>query len=96
LIANKLTDAYGLLSQRLASKLSQDTFVTDFTESAPYAWTGCTPDLKTYKVSGSDAHFNGTLNEVNNDTKATLSTAYAFYFVKEGGSWKFDGFGKTS
>ncbi|HEV2238780.1 MAG TPA: proline-rich domain-containing protein [Ktedonobacterales bacterium] len=96
LVANKLTDAYALFSSRLQSHLSQDTFVTDFTETAPIAWAGCTPDLKTYKVSGSDAQFNGTLNEVNTDTKATLNTAYAFYFVKEGSNWKFDGFGKPN
>jgi uncharacterized protein DUF3828 len=97
LIANKFSDAYALLSQSVANHLgSLDTFVADFTEPAPYAWAGCTPDLTTYKVSGTAAQFNGTLNELNTDTKSTHNFPYAFYFVKEGGVWKFDGLGKPN
>jgi hypothetical protein len=97
LVANKLTDAYALLSSRLQSQGgSQDSFVAAFTLPSPLAWAGCTPDLKTYKVSGSDAQFNGTLSIKDTSDGSLASSTYPFYFVKESSTWKFDGFGKVT
>jgi hypothetical protein len=47
-------------------------------------------------VSGSDAQYTGALTAKDTSNNTTSSLSYIFYFVKEGGSWKFDGFGKTS
>jgi hypothetical protein len=90
--AGKYTDAYTLITPELAKAYgTEDAFVADYSVPSPYVWVGCTPDLKTYKVNGDTATFNGTWEIKNSSTGVITSFARTIYFVQEGGKWLFDG-----
>jgi hypothetical protein len=96
LVANNLTAAFALLSSDYAAfEGSQDHFNAVWGEQPPFAWESCTPDFKTYKVSGSTASVVETLTEKDTSTGFSDSNKYTFHYFKEGGQWKFDGVSKA-
>jgi hypothetical protein len=96
LVANNLTAAFGLLSSDYAAfEGSQDHFNSIWGETPPFVWESCTPDLSTYKVTGSTASVVESLTEKDTSTNFSDSAKYTFHYLKEGGTWKFDGVSKA-
>jgi hypothetical protein len=96
LVANKLTDAFALLSSGYAAfEGSQDHFNSIWGVSPPFVWDSCTPDLKTYKVTGDTATVVETLTAKDTSTGDTGSSKYTFHYFKENGKWGFDGVSKA-
>ncbi len=88
--------AYTLTSSGFQQQVTLAQFTQGLTAilhslSADAKWTGCTPDLTTYKVTASSAGYNAKLNAVSG-TGATGYVPLKFAFVLEGTTWKIDNF----
>lgn len=55
-------------------------------------WNGCTLDLSTYKVSGTNASFNVSVKLTELASGQTANGTLLLKFIKEGNSWKLDDF----
>lgn len=86
--------AYTLTSADFQKVFTQTEFATDLatilhTLSADAKWVGCTPDLTTYKVTGSKAQYSAKLNAITG-TGAKGYLSLKFVLVQEATVWKID------
>jgi len=81
--------AYSLFSSELQKQVTAAKFAADFTLPTGYAWGPCAPDFKTYKVSGDQAEYSGTI-AVTTPT-GTSAAKIDLAFLQEAGAWKVDG-----
>jgi hypothetical protein len=85
--------AYALFSSTFQGLVSEALFQSAFSGSLPTGakWGACTPDFSTYKVTGTTATYNGSIDVVlAGGTK--VPNKITLNFVQEGGVWKIDNF----
>jgi hypothetical protein len=91
LVTGNLASAYQTLtSTDFKSTVSQAAFVAYFTLKSGETYVGCTPDLTTYKVVGTAASFDATLNV--NVSGTTVGLTFTLVFVQQGTNWLLEGF----
>lgn len=86
--------AYNLLSHGFQANGSEADFAKAFTLPGPVKWAGCTPDLTTYKVTGTTASYTAAFKLVDTSNGASDSLTLKVAFVNESGSWKIDDLSK--
>jgi hypothetical protein len=93
LVSKNYEAAYSLATQELIDAIGggKDGFIAFYTPPDPYAWSGCTQDLTTFKLNGDQATVNGTRSYKDTSTGTQFTYNYTFYLFKEGGAWKYDG-----
>lgn len=92
LISGNINQAYGDLSPDYQSRLGSEQQYAQALQGVlaqGIALTACTPDLKTYGVSGTTARLNGTLTVQVNGSSTHLALALTFAKGTTG-DWKID------
>lgn len=92
LVTTHYAAAYGLLSARQQSQVSEQQFAAQFTDTftgSPLKLAACDLDLTTYFVSGTTAKVNARLTIDNPQASSGLLTV-ALTIAQEGGVWKID------
>ncbi|HLZ24129.1 MAG TPA: hypothetical protein VKQ30_18600 [Ktedonobacterales bacterium] len=92
LAAGNIQQAYGDLSPDYQSRLGSEQQYAQTLQGVltqGVSLSGCTPDLKTYSVTGTTAKLNGTLDV--HESGITVNVPIALTFAESGGGvWKID------
>ncbi len=93
LSAGKYGDIYALLSSDFIGPSTQSEISDVFSGKADgIKWSGCTLDVNTYHVSGSDATISGKVTLVQVSTGQSITGPISFTATKSGDSWKISDF----
>jgi hypothetical protein len=83
-------DAFNLLSANGKGGSSEADFASSIALPSPLKWGTCTPDVSTYKVSGTTASYTAGFGVVNTSTNQSVSVNFTLSFVNTGGTWQLD------
>jgi len=93
LSAAKYADLFTLLSSHFASGATASDFADAFSGKVDgVKWGGCTIDVSTYKVSGTNASITVNVKLVVVATGQAITGPLGLILVKSGDSWKIDAF----
>jgi hypothetical protein len=83
---------YRMTSSSFMARFSQSSFVQGNTLPAGIVVSSCTLDVSTYKVTGSNASVNYSYRLTATSTGQFFEGISEAFFVREGTTWKIDGF----
>ncbi|HEY7835454.1 MAG TPA: hypothetical protein VIG30_17895 [Ktedonobacterales bacterium] len=95
LASGNYADAYSLLSAREQAMGSADQFAAQIAPPSPLTWAGCTPNLSTYRVTGTSASYSIALTLRDTANGVTASAAFVVTLVLENGAWRMDNLQKA-
>lgn len=90
LAANDFADAYKLLSPELQAQLTEAQFQQTFALPTGYKYLAATPDLTTYKVTGTSAQYSGSVI-FSDPTNTQLKAPFTLTLVKQSQAWLING-----
>lgn len=93
LSAGKYADVYALMSSDFVGASTASEFADVFSgKNGGIKWSGCTVDLSTYSVSGSDASITVKVTLVLLSTGQSVTGPLQLKLVKTGDAWKINDF----
>lgn len=88
------TSAYALFSPDFRANVTQADFTSVLTPPSPFIWSKCTPDLATYKVSGSTGSYVSAFVLLDPGSGQSASVDFKLDFIATGSGWAIDDLAK--